>query len=581
VLLPLAGCAVSKQSQFAMPFVPPAPVAAREVAINAEPPALPSNLYLNSEAPTYVSAQSRTPPVPTSSDLSIARADEAFRKGKRFYQSGDKEKAREQFDRAIDLFFEAAAKPTDRQSFERKFEETVDNIHRYDLAGLGSGVAVETPRFEKPPLDDLLELTFPVDPKLKIKVNEQLLATSSQLPLSMNDAVLGFINFFSGRGRKTLIAGLQRSGRYRPLIQRILDEEGVPREMIYLAQAESGFLPRALSYMQAAGMWQFVKFRGQEYGLMQTAYSDDRLDPEKATRSAARHLHDLYAHFGDWYLAIAAYNCGPGCVDKAVERTGFADFWELRSRGVLPIETTNYVPIILAMTIMAKNPAAYDLGGIVPEPALEYDVATMSSPTQMALVADLTETPLSELQELNPALLKNVAPAGYQLNVPRGMGASLHASLETVPPERRASWRMHKVESGETLAMIGKQYGASPSVIAAANRMDSESPMAGDRLVIPQQAAAAAPSVARKSVEARRPAAASKPGTASSRGASAGKASSHGTASHGTTSRNAASRAATAPKGTAKKSAASQPASKGGTLTKAAAGKQASTVGRS
>src|SRR5579872_5696221 len=205
-------------------------------------------------------------------------------------------------------------------------------------------------------------------------------------------------------------------------------------------------------------MWQFVKFRGQEYGLMQTTYSDDRLDPEKATRSAARHLHDLYGHFGDWYLAIAAYNCGPGCVEKAVERTGFADFWELRSRGVLPIETTNYVPIILAMTIMAKNPEAYDLGGILPDPALEYDVATMSSPTQMALVADLTETPLSELQELNPALLKNVAPAGYQLNVPRGTADSLLAALQTVPPERRASWRMQKVASGETLAMIGKQY---------------------------------------------------------------------------------------------------------------------------
>ncbi len=181
-------------------------------------------------------------------------------------------------------------------------------------------------------------------------------------------------------------------------------------------------------------------------------------------------------------------------MDRAVERTGFADFWELRSRNVLPKETTNYVPIILAMTIMAKNPQAYDLEGAVPQAALEYDVATMTSPTQMALVADLTETPLSELQGLNPALLKGVAPAGYQLNIPRGMGASLLASLESVPPERRASWRMHKVESGETLAMIGRQYGASPSVIAAANRMDSQSPNAGDRLVIPQQAAA--PSVA-------------------------------------------------------------------------------------
>jgi membrane-bound lytic murein transglycosylase D len=246
-------------------------------------------------------------------------------------------------------------------------------------------------------------------------------------------------------------------------------------------------------------MWQFVKFRGQQYGLMQTPYLDDRLDPEKATRSAARHLRDLYNQFGDWYLAIAAYNCGPGNVQKAVERTGYADFWELRNRRVLPLETTNYVPIILAMTIMAKNAKEYDLDGLVPDPALEYDVATISSPTHLALVADLTDTPVSEIQALNPALLKNVAPPGYHLNVPRGTGVSLAAALETVPPERRASWRVHKVESGETLAMIGKRYGASPSVIAAANRMASETPEAGDRLAIPQSAVAPGP--------ARRPAA--------------------------------------------------------------------------
>ncbi len=175
-----------------------------------------------------MSAQSRTAPAPTPSDLSISRADEAFQKGKRFYQSGDREKARVQFDRAIDLFFQAGANPTDRQAFERRFEEAVDNINRYDLAGLGSAAPIETPRFEKSPLEDLLEMTFPVDPKLKVKVREEMQATSSQLPLSMNDAVLGFINFFSGRGHKTMIAGLQRAGRYRPLIQRILDEEGVP-----------------------------------------------------------------------------------------------------------------------------------------------------------------------------------------------------------------------------------------------------------------------------------------------------------------------------------------------------------------
>src|ERR1022692_2614736 len=451
-----SGCGYTQQSKYQMSFLPPAPHHASEIVELPEPPPVERNLYLGADIPAVFLSNSQALQRRTQGDATIQTALRRFQSGKRYYQAGDVDNARQEFDRAIDLMLEAGDQGLiDRQQYERQLDDMVDSIHRYDLADLGAAAEVEQGKFEKAPLEDILEMTFPVDPKLKDKVREQVAATTSQLPLSVNDAVLGYINYFSNRGRRTLLNGLQRSGRYRPMIQRILDEEGVPPELIYLAQAESGFLPRALSNKQATGMWQFVKFRGQEYGLMQTPYSDDRLDPEKATRSAARHLRDLYAHFGDWYLAIAAYNCGPGCVDKAVERTGFADFWELRSRNVLPKETTNYVPIILAMTIMAKNPKSYDLDGIVPDPALEYDVATMTSPTQMALVADLTETPLSELQELNPALLKNVAPAGYLLNVPCGMAASLNASLETVPPERRASWRMHKVENGETLAMIG------------------------------------------------------------------------------------------------------------------------------
>jgi membrane-bound lytic murein transglycosylase D len=498
LLLMAAGCATPKPGRFARAFAPPAPAAPGEVYI-AEPP---PNVYLSNVTPSPILEQYRFANLPTPSDLLIARADDAYQRGKGFYQSGDPARARRQFDRAIELLFQASDSPTDRTAFERKLEETVDAISRYDLAGLGPAVNEEVPRFEKSPLEDILEMTFPVDPKLKTKVKEEVLATVSQLPLAVNDSVLGFIHFFSGRGRKTMIAGLQRAGRYRPLIQRILDEEGVPQELIYLAQAESGFFPRAVSNKKATGMWQFVQFRGQQYGLMQTPYSDDRLDPEKATRSAARHLRDLYNKFGDWYLAIAAYNCGPGNVEKAVERTGYADFWELRNRRTLPLETTNYVPIILAMTIMAKNAREYDLDGVVPEPALMYDVVTMTSPTHLALVADLAERPVSEIQALNPALLRSVAPAGYQLNVPRGIANTLTASLQAVPAERRASWRMHKVESGETMATIGKRYGAAPAVIAAANPMESDAPETGDLLVIPQ--ATAKPAVLPKPA-ARRP----------------------------------------------------------------------------
>ncbi len=364
-------------------------------------------------------------------------------------------------------------------------DEMADAIHRRDLAGMGASDAVPEGKFEKAPLEDILQMTFPVDPKLKDQVREQVAATVSQLPLTVNDAVLGYINYFSKRGHNTIVAATQRSGRYRPMIQRILDEEGVPQELIHLAQAESGFIPRAVSRKAAGGMWQFLTWRGQQYGLKQTPYTDDRMDPEKATRAAAHHLHDLYYEFGDWYLAIAAYNCGPGVVEKAVERTGYADFWELRARGVLPAETTNYVPIILAMTIMEKNAAEYGLEGISMDPPLDYDTVQTTAPTSLALVSDIADAPLAELAALNPAILKSAAPANYALHVPKGTGAQLAATLQMIPPEHRLAWRMHRVDAGETLASIGKQFGVPASAILSANNLKSGEALEGDRLVIP------------------------------------------------------------------------------------------------
>jgi membrane-bound lytic murein transglycosylase D len=481
----LVGCTPTQHSQFRMSFLPPAPAGDSGPIEIDPPPAVEPNLYLR-DVPLFLTAAPTVPERRYRADRLVQRADQRLQRGKRYYQANDIPNARLEFDAAVDSMLEASDQnPADRREYERHLDEMVDSIHRLDLAGMGAAAGVEQGKFEKAPLEDILEMTFPVDPKLKSRVGAQVAATASQLPLAVNDAVLGYINYFSNRGHKTLVAAYQRSGRYRPMIQRILDEEGIPRELIHLAQAESGFIPRALSRKAAGGMWQFLAWRGQQYGLMRTPLTDDRMDPEKATRAAAHHLHDLFTEFGDWFLAIAAYNCGPVSIEKAVERTGYADFWELRNRAVLPAETTNYVPIILAMTIMEKNAAAYGLEGVLLDPPLEYDTIEASAPTSLTLVADIADAPLGELAAMNPALLKGIAPAGFPLHVPKGSGNQLMAALQLVPPEHRDVWRMHRVGSGESLADIAQRYKTTASTIAGANKLASAQIVEGDQLIIP------------------------------------------------------------------------------------------------
>lgn len=207
------------------------------------------------------------------------------------------------------------------------------------------------------------------------------------------------------------------------------------------------------------------------------------MDPEQATRAAAKHLRDLYTHFGDWYLAMAAYNCGPGCVDKAIQRTGYADFWELRRLNVLPKETANYVPAILAMTIIAKNANAYGLDDIEYEKPMEYETVELQSPTHMALIAEAVDRPLSELREMNPSILRSVVPAGHAVHVPKGTLAQVQAAMQVVPETHRDSWRVHRIEEGETMADLARRFNTTPAALLAANRDDMPEP--GDWVAIP------------------------------------------------------------------------------------------------
>jgi peptidoglycan lytic transglycosylase D len=418
-------------------------------------------------------------------DERLGQADRHLANGKQLYFRGDLQGARREFDLAVDALLNGTDSLPDHRRLERKLDEISDLIYRFDVENLGAGETNETLAFDQAPIDQIRDMTFPVDESLLPKVNSELQQTASGIPLELSDPVLPYIHFFSiDKGRQVLLNGFRRAGRYKSMIQRVLAEEGVPQELIYLAQAESGFLPRAISTAHAMGMWQFIAGTGQLYNLTRTSAVDDRFDPEKATRAAAHMLKDMYQRYGDWYLAMAAYNCGPGNVDKAVERTGYADYWELLKLHALPKETSHYVPIILAMTIMAKNPKDYGLDAIEEDDPLQYDTIHLDAATNVSLIADAAQQPVSLIRDLNPSLLNNLAPANYDVHVPKGAGDTTLAAIDEVPASNRNAWRLHHVSDGETLEAIARQYHTAANRIVAVND-GADDLDAGQTLLIP------------------------------------------------------------------------------------------------
>ena len=373
------------------------------------------------------------------------------------------------------------------ERLQQELDRVLDGVNGFELTALQEGDGFTEQKSEPAPIDEANEVTFPVDPNLKAKAEAEVKSTPSDLPLMMTDQVAGYINYFSTRGRGTLEHALARSGRYQIMIRQTLKEEGVPQDLIYLAQAESGFHPLALSRAGARGMWQFMGSRARGYGLERSWWLDERQDPEKSTRAAARHLKDLYDQFGDWYLAMAAYNSGPGTVQSAVKRTGYADFWELYNRNVLPKETRNYVPIILAVAIMAKNPEQYGLDKVVQEQPVPFDTVKIDHPVDLRLVAECVDASVDEIQELNPSLLRMTTPkdGSFNLHLPLGARDKFETAIASIPPEMRVWWRYHKVQPGDTLASISRSYRTSAKAIAEANNLTGESLDGANKVIIP------------------------------------------------------------------------------------------------
>ena len=460
----------------------PAPQAQAPALVAANSPPDPHQKPAGSAA-----APQSKPQVPQALEVDpvadlIARVEKEYQAGQDNYRAGHLEAAKQNFDSAFNQLlgsgFDLRSDTNGDDRLQRELDRILEGINGLELAALQQGDGFAEQKSEPAPIDEANELNPPVDQNVKAKAEAEIKSTHSDLPLVMTDQVAGFINYYSNRGRGTLERALARSGRYEDMIRRTLQQEGVPQELIYLAQAESGFHPLAVSRAGARGMWQFMGSRAKGYGLERSWWVDERQDPEKATRAAAHHLKDLYNQFGDWYLAMAAYNSGPGRVQSAVKRTGYADFWELYRRNVLPKETRNYVPIIVAVTIMAKNPAQYGLDSVVKEKPVPYDTVKINYPIDLRLAAECVDVTAEDLLDLNPSLLRLTTPkfsdkdGEFDLHLPAGTANKFQTAVAAIPADKRVWWRYHKVQGGETLASIARTYHTTPKSIAEANNLD-------------------------------------------------------------------------------------------------------------
>ncbi len=424
----------------------------------------------------------------------IANAERSYRSGVANYQAGRLEAARIDFDFAVDGLLTSGMDLKAESPLSDELERLLNAVNSLELAALKQGNGF-SPKTEEAPLDVANDLTFAPNPELAAKLKTELNVTSD-LPLVINDEVAGYIGVFSTSEsfRKHMAASLQRVGKYRGLIQRVLKEEGVPQDLIYLAVAESGFQPQVVNTKSGAGgMWQFMTYTGPQYGLTRNGYFDYRFDPEKSSRAYARYIKALYNQFGDWYLAMAAYDWGPGNIQKAVSRTGYADYWELYRRNAMPGETRAYVPKILAAVIMAKNPERYGLNKLVPSPAVIYDTVSTDYAIDLNLVADVTSSSVNELVALNPALLRLSTPRdiSFDLHIPPGTKDLYTERIKDIPEDKRISWRFHEVKQGETLDTIATALHSHASEIAGMNAIGVSAQLAaGDELIIPVVGAA-------------------------------------------------------------------------------------------
>jgi membrane-bound lytic murein transglycosylase D len=422
----------------------------------------------------------------------IVLSNKHFDAAQRELKAGHQTAARTEFNRAVEVVVDsphgARTEPRLREHLDRLLER---------IAVAESAVVAQADSFQetKPataPLEQLL--TIPPSetpaPATTEAVAEDLSETTYDIDIPLNPRVLSYVELFNGRLKGYLQDGLTRGAPYLPMIQDVFRSEGVPLDLAYVPLIESAFKTNAVSSAKAKGMWQFMRGTALENGLKHDWYIDERSDPEKATRAAAKYLKTLYGMFGDWHLALASYNGGPGRVQRAMKRSGQDDFWSL-SAGTryLPRETREYVPLILAAVIIARNPGEYGMTlDAMPAPAVERVV--LATPVDIRRMADWVGIPVQTLQELNPELRRWTTPlrmSPYEIKVPEGTAETIRAKIAESDPLDLSPLNRHTVKKGETLLSIARKLKVTRADLAEANYLSTKAQLrAGQSLIIPR-----------------------------------------------------------------------------------------------
>jgi membrane-bound lytic murein transglycosylase D len=430
----------------------------------------------------------------------IDRSQRHFEAGERELKAGHLEKARLEFDQAVEVLLDSPYGARTDARLREHFDRLVDRINAYEVTALAQGDGFTEKPYEAATIDELLTnaTTFPVNPpddSTKATVTADLESTEHDIPIPLHSKVLSYVEVFQTRLRDYIQDSLQRGARYLPMIQNVFRAEGLPLDLAYIPIIESSFKTNALSKASAKGPWQFMKATAQEHGLKTDWFIDERSDPEKATMAAAKYLKSLSQMFdGDWNMVLAAYNGGPGRVQRAMKRSGIEDFWDLASSPkFLPRETREYVPMIFAAMIIARNPVQYGFSVLETQP-IAYDKVNVPRAIDLRRVAEWTGTTVDEIQALNPELRRWTTPVKYpqyEVKVPVGTAGRLNARLAEASPADFTALKWYTVRRGETLLTVARKFGVSRSDVAEANNISLKARLwPGQDLIIPRAPAA-------------------------------------------------------------------------------------------